>query len=102
MTIRKFWLETLNLCSVLCFHNPLETPCPAWLSLSHLVDLVGFVVCLMVVDALGVIFLSWPCDQSRKQETQALSPSKSDNEVDPVYCASMFMLFYCVSTFVLF
>lgn len=30
---------------------------------------------------LGVVFLSWPCVQSRKQETQALSPSKCDNEV---------------------
>lgn len=42
MMIRKFWLETLNLYSVLCSPNPLETPCPR-LSLSHLVSLVGFV-----------------------------------------------------------
>lgn len=81
MMIRKFWLETLNLYSVLCSHNPLETPCPSWLSLSYLVSLVGFVVCLVAVDVLGVVFLSWPCVQSRKQETQALSPSKCDNEV---------------------
>lgn len=81
MMIRKFWLETLNLYSVLCSPNPLETPCPAWLSLSHLVSLVGFVVCLVAVDVFGVVFLSWPCVQSSKQETQALSPSKCDNEV---------------------
>lgn len=104
MMIRKFWLETLNLYSVLCSPNPLETPCPAWLSLSHLVSLVGFVVCLVAVDVFGCCFpLLALCP---KQETRNSSPVPFQmwqrSGMLGIYCVSMFMLFYCVSVFMLF